>query len=56
MNEHKITVVFSIKAENKEQAKQIIEHEIQKNIPFKCVPYAQNDSGIVNFGVMNEHK
>ena len=51
MNEYIVTVSFKIKAENNEQAQRIVNYEIQKNIPFKGVPYNENDSGIINFGV-----
>ena len=49
MNDHKITVVFTVRAERLEQAYRIVEHEVEKNIRFKGVPYAESDSGIVNF-------
>lgn len=51
MNNYKITVVFTVKAEHEEQAKKIVKHEVEKNVWFKGVPYADSDSGIVNFGV-----
>mgnify|MGYP003350422666 CR=1 FL=1 len=49
MTDYKITVVFTVKAERLEQAYRIVEHEIEKNIPFKKVPYSMNDSGIQNY-------
>jgi hypothetical protein len=49
MNEYKVEVVFNVDAEDIHQAYRIVAHEVQKNIPFKGVPYAQNDSGIKNF-------
>ena len=49
MNEYKVDVVFSVNAEDIHQAYRIVAHEIQKNIPFKGVPYSHTDSGIKNF-------
>ena len=49
MNEYKVDVVFSVNAEDIYQANRIVVYEIQKNIPFKGVPYSHNDSGIKNF-------
>lgn len=49
MTDYKITVVFTVKAERLEQAYRIVEHEVGKNVRFKGVPYAESDSGIVNF-------
>jgi uncharacterized protein YjaZ len=52
MNDYKVTVVFTVKALDDTQAREIVKHEIQENVRFKGVPYAENDSGIVNFGVI----
>ena len=52
MNTYRIDVTFNVKAENENHAKHIIEYEIQKNIPFKGVPYSWADSGIIEFGVL----
>ena len=49
MNEYKVEVVFSVNAEDIYQANRIVVYEIEKNIPFKVVPYSHNDSGIKNF-------
>lgn len=49
MNEYIVKVDFTVKAANEEQAKSIVGHEINKNIPFRGVPYDINDSGIINF-------
>ena len=48
MNEYIVKVDFTVKAANEEQAKSIVGHEINKNIPFRGVPYDINDSGIIN--------
>jgi hypothetical protein len=49
MNKYTITVDFNVKAENEEQAKKIVTYEVQEKIRFKGVPYAENDSGIIEF-------
>lgn len=49
MTDYEITVVFKVRAERLEQAHRIVEHEVEKNVRFKSVPYAESDSGIVNF-------
>ena len=48
MNNYKITVVFTVKAEREEQAQKIVSHEVNQ-IRYKGVPYAESDSGIINF-------
>ena len=51
MNEYTVTVCFTVQAETEKQAKKIVDYEVENHIPFKGAPYAQGDSGIVNFGV-----
>lgn len=49
MTDYPITVVFRVRAERLEQAYRIVEHEVEKNIRYKAPPYAESDSGIINF-------
>jgi len=48
---YKISAEFWVQAETEEQAKKIVDYEIQENIHFRGVPYAQDDSGILEYGV-----
>ena len=54
MNDYTIIVEFKVKAESEKHAQTIVEYEVQQKIRFKSIPYSFYDSGIVEFGVIQE--